>query len=200
MYKLFTDKVELFECDVKLEGASLKNSIARIVIESEDVNLLFNGEITSEGKCKIPIKKLRGLLGENTKGTLKLEIIAEDTYFVPWTSDFAVQAAKKVTVEVKSQAASKIVENAAPAVKVTSVKGQVKENTQPIKNKRVPLSVQEHIVRIVKLLVRENISLSNLKIKKDRLNNIMAVYTRKCDVKENQTSQIIEGILKNLPK
>ena len=200
MYKLFTDKVELFECDVKLEGASLKNSVARIVIESEDVNLLFNGEITSEGKCKIPIKKLRGLLGENTKGTLKLEIIAEDTYFVPWTSEFAVQAAKKVTVEIKSQAATKIVESATPAVKVTSVKGQVKENKQPIKNKRVPLSVQEHIVRIVKLLVRENISLSNLKIKKDRLNNIMAVYTRKCEINENQTSQIINGILKNLPK
>ena len=200
MYKLFTDKVELFECDVKLEGASLKNSVARIVIESEEVNLLFNGEITSEGKCKIPIKKLRGLLGENSKGTLKLEIIAEDTYFVPWTSEFAVQAAKKVTVEVKSQAASKIVENAAPAVKVTSVKGQVKENKQLIKNKRVPLSVQEHIVRIVKLLVREDIKLSNLRIKKDRLNNIMAVYTRKCAINENQTSQIIEGILKNLPK
>ena len=197
MYKLFTDKVELFECDVKLEGASLKNSIARIVIESEDVNLLFNGEITSEGKCKIPIKKLRGLLGESTKGTLKLEIIAEDTYFVPWTSEFSVQAAKKVTVEVKSQAAARIVENAAPAVKVTSVKNEVK---QPTKNKRVPLSVQEHIVRIVKLLVRENISLSNLKIKKDRLNNIMAVYTRKCEINENQTSQIINGILKNLPK
>ena len=197
MYKLFTDKVELFECDVKLEGASLKNSIARIVIESEDVNLLFNGEITSEGKCKIPIKKLRGLLGESTKGTLKLEIIAEDTYFVPWTSEFSVQAAKKVTVEVKSQAAARIVESAAPAVKVTSVKNEVKQST---KNKRVPLSVQEHIVRIVKLLVRENISLSNLKIKKDRLNNIMAVYTRKCEINENQTSQIINGILKNLPK
>lgn len=197
MYKLFTDKVELFECDVKLEGASLKNSIARIVIESEDVNLLFNGEITSEGKCKIPIKKLRGLLGESTKGTLKLEIIAEDTYFVPWTSEFSVQAAKKVTVEVKSQAAARIVENAAPAVKVTSVKNEVK---QPTKNKRVPLSVQEHIVRIVKLLVRENISLGNLKIKKDRLNNIMAVYTRKCEINENQTSQIINGILKSLPK
>ena len=46
MYKLFTDKTELFECNVKLEGASLKSSIARIIIESEDVNLLFNGTIT----------------------------------------------------------------------------------------------------------------------------------------------------------
>ena len=39
MYKLFTDKTEVFECNIKLEGASLKNSHARLIIESEDVNL-----------------------------------------------------------------------------------------------------------------------------------------------------------------
>ena len=32
MYKLFTDKSELFECDIKLQGASLKKSKARLVI------------------------------------------------------------------------------------------------------------------------------------------------------------------------
>ena len=192
MYKLFTDKVEIFECDVKLEGASTKNSIARIIVESEDVNLLFNGTITEDGKCKIPIKKLKGLLGENAKGTLKLEIIAEDTYFTPWSSAFSVQAAKKVTVEIKSQAAEMIVESA-PAVQVTKVKGETQNN-------KVPLSVQEHIGRIVKLLVREDIKLSNLKIKKDRLNNIVAVYLRKSAINEVHKPQLIEGILNKLPK
>lgn len=192
MYKLFTDKVEIFECDVKLEGASTKNSIARIIIESEDVNLLFNGTIDESGKCKVPIKKLKGLLGENAKGTLKLEIIAEDTYFTPWSSAFSVQAAKKVTVEVKSQVAD-VIKESAPAVQVTKVKGEVQNN-------KVPLSVQEHIVRIVKLLVREDIKLSNLKIKKDRLNNIVAVYLKRSVINEGQKSQIIEGILNKLPK
>ena len=41
MYKLFTDKSEVFKCNIKLEGASLKNSSARLIIESEDVNLMF---------------------------------------------------------------------------------------------------------------------------------------------------------------
>ncbi len=45
MYKLFTDKPEVFECNIKLEGASLKNSQARLIIESEDVNLMFEGTI-----------------------------------------------------------------------------------------------------------------------------------------------------------
>ena len=196
MYKLFTDKVEIFECDVKLDGASLTNSIARIIVESQDVNLLFNGTVSADGKCRIPIKKLKGLLGENSKGTIKLEIIADDTYFVPWSSGFAVQTAKKVTVEIKSQAAA-ILTDSTPAVAVSGIKNEGREK---IINKKVPLSVQEHIVRIVKILVREDIKLSNLKIKKDRLNNIVAVYLRRSAINEQQKPQIIEGILNKLPK
>ena len=45
MYKLYTDKTEIFECKVKIDGASLSNSQARLVIESEDLNLLFKGRI-----------------------------------------------------------------------------------------------------------------------------------------------------------
>ena len=63
MYKLFTDKSELFECDIKLEGASLSKSKARLVVETSDYSLLFNGSISSGGKCEIPIRKLKGLIG-----------------------------------------------------------------------------------------------------------------------------------------
>ena len=58
MYKLFTDKAELFECDIKIEGSSLSKSTARLVVETNDYSLMFNGSITSDGKCKVPIKKL----------------------------------------------------------------------------------------------------------------------------------------------
>ena len=104
MYKLFTDKSELFECDIKLEGASLSKSKARLVVETSDYSLLFNGSISSGGKCEIPIRKLKGLIDENTSGNIRLEVIAEDTYFTPWESDFEVDASKKVTVKVKSPA------------------------------------------------------------------------------------------------
>ena len=46
MYKLYTDKQEIFECDIQLEGASLNNSKARLVIETTDLSLLFKGNIT----------------------------------------------------------------------------------------------------------------------------------------------------------
>ena len=111
MYKLYTDKIENFEANIKLQGASLNKSKARLVVEAEGFDLMFNGSISKSGKVKVPVKRLRGLLDENTKGTIKLEVIAEDTYFVPWQSKFEVKASKKITVEVKSQTKPIISEN-----------------------------------------------------------------------------------------
>ena len=62
MYKLYTDKTEIFECDINLTGASLTNTNARLVVETGDFSLLFNGSVTSDGKCRVPIRKLRGLI------------------------------------------------------------------------------------------------------------------------------------------
>ena len=111
MYKLYTDKTELFECDIKIEGTSLSKSTARIIVETSDYSLMFNGKIEQGGKCTIPIKKLKGLIDESTKGNMRLEVIAEDTYFVPWKSDFEIEASKKVTVEVKSQSDKKVIKD-----------------------------------------------------------------------------------------
>ena len=122
MYKLYTDKQETFECDLFLEGADLKESSARIVVESKDLTLMFKGTIDEKGNCKVPIKKLKGLMSENTTGDIKLEVIAEDTLIEPWQSDFIVDTAKKVTVEVKSQKTKpQIKESTKPQVKVKSV-------------------------------------------------------------------------------
>ena len=189
MYKLFTDKTELFECNIKLEGASLKNSQARLIIESEDINLLFKGQITPEGKCIIPIKKLKGLLEGNTKGEIKLEVIAEDTYFTPWKSEFLVEASKKLTVEVKSQDAEIIAESA-PRVQVSGIK-ETESTTDPI---------TEHVVKLIKLLIKEDINLNNLSIKKDKVNNIIATYTKENPIQETQLPKVIDGILSTLPK
>jgi hypothetical protein len=189
MYTLFTDKTELFECNIKLEGASLKNSQARLIIESEDINLLFKGQITTDGKCIIPIKKLKGLLEGNTKGEIKLEVIAEDTYFTPWKSEFIVEASKKLTVEVKSQDAAIIAESA-PKVQVSGIK-ETESIIDPI---------TEHVVKLIKLLIKEDVNLNNLSIKKDKVNNIIATYIKDNPIQETQLPKIIDGILDKLPK
>ena len=85
----------------------MKKAQSRIVVSSSDIKLMFEGTIDKNGNCKVPIKKLNGLLKEDDSGTMKLEVIAEDTYFNPWKSDFEVDTAKKIKVEVKGQGSSK---------------------------------------------------------------------------------------------
>ena len=186
MYKLFTDKAEIFECDVKVEGTSLSKSKARLVIETQDYSLLFKGEINSDGKYKIPVKKLKGLIDENSKGNIRLEVIAEDTFFTPWESNFEVQASKKVTVEVKSQSEKPIITES--KVKVSNVKNVITE------------SEKKHIVNILKLLIRENINLDNLHLKKDKVNNIIATYIKSQPIEESLAPKIIDGIIQGLIK
>ncbi len=101
-YQLYLDKSKLFECDIKLNGASIKNTTARLVLENSDYNIMFYGKVDSEGKCSIPIKKLKTLIEEKETGNIKLEVIAEETYFIPWQDTFEVLTSKSVQVEIKN--------------------------------------------------------------------------------------------------
>ena len=180
MYKLFTDKTELFECNISLQGASLKKSKARLVVETQDYSILFNGSINSNGKCEIPIRKLKGLIDEDTSGNIRLEVIAEDTFFTPWQSDFEVETSKKVTVEVKTQTTQK----------------QFLEAKATVKPQQVTKSEKTHVVNLFKLLIKEDINIDNISYKRNKLNNIVATYLKEHTV--NNTEKIINGVLKVL--
>ena len=180
MYKLFTDKTELFECNISLQGASLKKSKARLVVETQDYSLLFNGSINSNGKCEIPIKKLKGLIDEDTSGNIRLEVIAEDTFFTPWQSDFEVETSKKVTVEVKTQTTQK----------------PILEAKATVKPQQVTKSEKNHVVNLFKLLIKEDINIDNISYKRNKLNNIVATYLKENTV--NNTEKVINGVLKVL--
>ena len=188
MYKLYTDKQEIFECDIQLEGASLNNSNARLIIETDDLSLLFKGNINSQGKCKIPVKRLKGLLGEDIKGTIKLEVIAEDTYFIPWESAFTVEASKKIQVEVKSQSQGEVITESKPSVKVKNIKEEV------------TVREKNHVLNILKLLIKEDISLKNVKFRKNKLNYVVATYLDKHPINESQKDEIVTGVLNGLSK
>lgn len=189
MYKLFTDKTELFECDINISGASLSKTSARLVVETPELNLLFKGEVDSKGKCVVPIKKLRGLIDESSQGSIKLEVIAEDTYFIPWESEFSVEQSKKVTVEVISQSTknSSLVESTTPKIQVSGIKENI-----------VTLSEKQHVLNILKLLIREDINLNNLSFKKNKLNKIVAEYIGSNPIAE--TGKVINKVVSVLSK
>ena len=117
MYPLYSDKPNVFECQIQLEGCSLNEASARLIVESDQNSLIFNGEIDNNGSCLIPIKKLKGLVSES--GEIKLEVIADDMYFSPWESNYELLQSKKVTVEVKTPTNKpRIMENIKPKIKV----------------------------------------------------------------------------------
>ena len=184
MYKLFTDKNELFECNISLQGASLKKSKARLIVETSEYSLLFNGKISSNGKCEIPIKKLKGLIDEDTTGNIRLEVIAEDTYFTPWESNFEVETSKKVQVEIKSQETKPILE--------TKVKVKVKKTNQ------ITITEKQHVVNLFKLLIKEDINMNNISFKRNKLNNLVATYLKENTIKNQE--KVINGVLKVLEK
>lgn len=100
MYTLFSDKKEDFKCKVQVEGSSLDKTTARLVLKSNNANLMFEGKIDSEGMCVIPINGLRSVLSEGSTGEMVLEVIADGSYFSPWSDEFDIKLSKNVQVEV----------------------------------------------------------------------------------------------------
>jgi hypothetical protein len=97
-YKLYQDKNEEFSCEITIEGCDPNETTARLVLETSDWNLIFNGEIRN-GKCFIPVRKLN-ILKEGEIGNIKLEVVAEGNLFIPWEDKFKVKVSKKVTVKM----------------------------------------------------------------------------------------------------
>lgn len=183
MYTFYTDKQELFECKLDLEGAKLDDSRARLVLESSNYNLLFYGKIDESGKCQIPVSRLKSLLSESDTGKVKLEVIAEDTYFQPWSDTYNVKASKKVTVEV------------------------VNKNQQPqTKNKKITVSEvksestkqPDYSKQFLKVLNKKNITLANLKEHTKTLQTLGNIFVKKYNLTESQRRIIVEGVIEKL--
>ena len=181
-YKLYTDKKEIFECKITLEGASLKDATSRIVVNTPDLKLMFEGTIDNNGNCKIPIRKLRGLLGEDSKGTMKLEVIAEDTYFLPWESDFIVNTSKKIKVEVKGQQNQPIIENK-KSKKPKMVVTKVKHPFDPVD-------------KVVNILHKQGVGVSTIYESKKTMIPMLKKYSTKAGYKRGAKNFIKEVIQK----
>ncbi len=186
MYTFYTDKNETFECNLSLEGAKLNECKARLVLESENYNLLFYGSLDESGKCSIPVKRLKNLLSESDTGKVRLEVIAEDTYFEPWSDSYDVKTSKKVTVEVinKTEEKPKIVER---RVAVTEVK-----------QAKVPTKLNEASELFLRALKKKNITVTNLKDNIKLLNNLCEILSKKYSLNENEKKYIAENIISKL--
>jgi hypothetical protein len=149
-YKLYTDKSNKFQCTVEVQGTSLSNSQARIILEANDtVSYLFRGKLYENGVCEFDLPKLKNLLNEGDKGLLRLEIIADDVHFEPWNSQFNVVADKKINVVVQEQIIAekpKIVMNEISLTRIEDEPVKEEKKIEPIKEEKItpePIKEQE---------------------------------------------------------
>ncbi len=155
MYTIQLDQAKNFECSLKIQGASLKKSKINMIIESDDFDIKLKGTIDSDGQVTIPVKKLKGILDENVKGNMFLEVIAEDTYFTPYQTEYVTEVSRKVEV-VTVNGKSKETLTESEGVKVTDSKPKV--TISDIKNDET-LLIKEHANRINKNIIRSNLNI-----------------------------------------
>ena len=110
-----------------------------------------------------------------SKGNIKLEVIADDTYFTPWSSNYTLETSKVVTVEMIDDKAS-----AKPLVEVTEV--SYIEDTPKVEP-------NYHGERVFKNLVNENIDLTKYPTLDSLLKtNVKAKRVIKNYISENKLS------------
>lgn len=101
-YKIYRDKEEIFECNISVQGAKVSSSQVRLILDHDICNLVFYGKVHKDGKCVVPLKRM-SFYSEGSTGRIRLEVVVDDSIFVPWEETFVVEGAKKVIVDVKPQ-------------------------------------------------------------------------------------------------
>lgn len=184
MYTIYLDSTKVFECTLKLKGINIKNTKVNLVIETDNFDLRCKGNISHTGKVSIPIKKLKGILNENTKGKLYLEVIADDNYFIPFNSSYITEIHKKVD----------IIENI--QLKDTEYPVQLVESIITGLNDNV---IKTHARKIIKNMANKKINIFKLEHKNQVVQYIQN-YIVKNKIKESSFNILLKEIIINLIK
>jgi len=183
MYSLFIDKNDEFSCKISIEGADAKSASPRLFLQTNQWGLVFEGKIEN-GRCIIPLKKLKSILNEGEKGTIKLEVVADDSLIVPWESEFEAKVSKKVTInEISNTGARK---NNNPQITVSSVKESSKKSFVDI--------LKEHKINI------RNISKNPKVVNKCFKQYLDTLDKREIKYLSENKSHLIKNILTKLNK
>ena len=159
--KLYTDKTELFECNVALEGASINDSKLRAILKFDDKNLMIEGKINSNGKGQIVLPKLKNISRDGDAGLMELEVIADDAYFQPYEEAFSVLTSKKAKVE------SVITKTHKPKIMIEKIDKEKNKHTE-----------------FISLLKEMGLTKSKMIKNKKTFRNILHTYYREANLNE----------------
>jgi hypothetical protein len=157
-YTIYLDKEETFECEVSIKNASIKDSSARLIIESDDINLVFFGTV-SKDTITVPIKSLKKYFTESDKATIKLEVIVENNLVTPWESELLFDSYNKVEIKEIKNVKSK------PLIEI-KVKEDKKQQQLEAKTKEIEQKVVTESKKPVKSLKEKLLESVNDQVKK----------------------------------
>ena len=141
-YTIYLDKDETFECEASIKNSSYKNASARLIIESEDINLVFFGSVEKD-TISVPIKSLKKYFTENDSAKIKLEVIVENQLITPWESEVEFDNYNKVEIkEIKSTKATPMVE-----IKIKEDKKNVDSKVQEVEKQLVEKKSEKKVVK-----------------------------------------------------
>lgn len=179
-FKLYTDKNEIFECNISITGGTLNSTKVRMILNFDDKfdnSIVCYGNILENKKCKITLPPLKNIISKT--GNAVLEVISDNTYFESWNSKFNIEKSKDVVVESVT-IGSKESTNTKVEINIESKKEKVKE---PIKE------VKKNIKSID--ILNENIKERD----KDRILKYIEQYKK--IVSKKETKEKLEESLKN---
>ena len=132
----YHDKSEKFIADLEVEGTSINKTQVRMLLEfSSNHNRLYYGTIDEEGHVEVNIPKLNDI--NETEGKATLEVIAENSFFSPWSSTFEIKKSKEIKIkEAKftQQEETKVIIKEEP-IKKEEIKKEVKLHLTPLSKK-----------------------------------------------------------------
>ncbi len=150
-YTIYLDKEETFECEVSIKNASIKDSSARLIIESEDLNLVFFGTV-SKDTITVPIKSLKKYFTESDSAKIKLEVIVENNLVTPWESELIFDSYNKVEIkEIKNVKSKPLIEIKVKEDKKVQLESKTKEIEQRVvaESKKSTKSLKQKLLESV---------------------------------------------------
>lgn len=158
----YRDKPNNFSCGIKINGASLSESKARLILAFPNKSVMFNGKISSKGEVSIDIPAIKE---SHDSGQATLEIIADSMLFEAWKSQFNIKSQRNIQVEsvsVNQYDDKKIVienVNANLDKQISKQKSRILKKNVSEKNKKI-------ISKILEMYSPNSLKISDFKDKK----------------------------------
>ena len=122
---IYKNKGEVFECQFKIEGASIDETTVRLCLEfSNNKNMFFYGTIQEDGTCNLEIPVLKEI--GNQQGKMIIEAIADATYFILYEAEVELKNSVEVSIVKKPTVESRKPKTNIKLEQITPVKPEKK--------------------------------------------------------------------------